>query len=110
MEYSGAQFAIWSTMQARPGLEGDARNFLSEAAKRLGHEPGCREFYAIELGDGAFAIMNVIADEAALTAHVGGEVAKWVMSERERLFVADYTIAKGRIFMTRSAAAAAEHA
>lgn len=104
MNYDGDRFAIWSTMQARAGLEDEARAFLCEAAFRLRGEPGCSEFYAIDLGGGAFAIMNVLADEGAVSDHVGGEVARWVMGERERLFVSDYAITKGHIFMTRTAA------
>ncbi len=94
------QFAIWATMEALPGKEDDAREFLREAARRLGSEPGTTNFYALEIGDGKFAIFNMFIDEAALQAHVNGDVANWVRDSREGLFVRDYDITRTEVITT----------
>lgn len=95
------QFAVWSTMKARPGKEDAVRDFLKEAARRLGDEPGTSNFFAMELGEGGFAIFNLFADRDALAAHIGGETAAWVRDSREELFVDDYAITKAQIFATK---------
>lgn len=95
--------AIWSTMQALPGKETEARAFLTESARRLGAEPSTINFYAIDLGEGLFAIINLIRDDAALAAHISGPTAAWVKSQREGLFAEDYAIIKGEIFATKQA-------
>ncbi len=97
--------AIWSTMQAKPGREGDVRDFLTEAARRLNDEPGTTEFYAMELGEGQFAIINIILDNAAFDAHVSGPVADWVRSQAADLLTDGFSITKGEIFATKSSVA-----
>lgn len=92
------QFAVWATMQAQPGKEAAARAFLAEAARRLGDEPGTTSFRALDLGDGAFAIFNSFRDEAALMAHVQGEVAQWVQAQQPLLFTAPYAITRAPVF------------
>lgn len=100
------QFVIWATMEAKDGKDQEVRDFLVEAAQRLGPEKGTCNFYALEIGDGQFAIINLFDDEAAVQAHVGGEAAKWVMESRERLFKRDYEITRCRVLTTKQAEAA----
>ena len=97
------QFAVWATMEAKPGKEENARAFLSEAARRLASEPGTTNFFAMEIGDGKFAIFNLFTDESALQAHVRGEVARWVQQSQPDLFVRPYEITQTRILTTKRA-------
>jgi quinol monooxygenase YgiN len=94
------RFAVWATMEARQGQEEAARAFLAEAAARLDAEPGTTCFRALELGDGKFAIFNSFVDEAALAAHVSGDVAGWVQDSREALFTEPYAITRCQIIAT----------
>jgi quinol monooxygenase YgiN len=94
------RFAVWATMEARPGQEEAARAFLAEAARRLESEPGTTNFRALELGEGKFAIFNSFIDDAAVAAHVGGEVAQWVQDSREALFIEPYAITRCEIIAT----------
>lgn len=98
---------VWATMQAKPGREADARAFLEESTRRIAAgEPGTTSFHAIDLGEGRFAIFNTFADDGALAAHVGGEVAAWVMAMNAELFTAPYDITRGRLFAQKRAGAA----
>ena len=97
------EFAVWATMEALPGKEDEARAFLKEAAQRLGSEAGTTNFYAMEIGDGKFAILNLFVDEAALHMHVEGKVAQWVQQSQPDLFVKPYEITRTRIFTTKQA-------
>ena len=93
------ELAIWATMQAKPGREADARAFLEEATRRItADEPGTTSFHALDLGDGAFAILNTFADEAALGTHVQGPVAAWVQASNPDLFTEPYAITKAQLF------------
>lgn len=100
---SHEQFAVWATMEARPGKEDQARAFLREAARRLGDEPGTTNFYAMEIGDGHFAIFNLFTDEDALRKHVEGAVAEWVQESQPELFTKPYEITRTRILTTKLA-------
>ncbi|MFV3126856.1 putative quinol monooxygenase [Niveispirillum sp. KHB5.9] len=94
-------FAVWATMEARPGREEAVRAFLTEAARRLRTEPGTTSFRAMDLGEGRFAIFNTFVDEAAFKTHVGGEVARWVQDSREELFTDPYAITLCRTFAAK---------
>jgi len=92
------KFAIWATMEAREGKEQEAQDFLVEAALRLEAEPGTTSFRAMRIGPKEFAIFNTFADEAALQAHVTGEVAAWVQACNPELFTAPYAITRCETF------------
>lgn len=100
---SHEQFAVWATMEALPGKEEAARAFLKEAARRLGSEAGTTNFYAMEIGDGKFAIFNLFTDETALNAHVNGEAAEWVKQSQPNFFVKPYDIVRAQIITTKQA-------
>lgn len=97
------EYAVWATMEAKPGKEEEARAFLREAARRFHSEPGTTNFYAMELGERRFAIFNLFADETALANHVQGEIARWVQAQQPELFVAPYDITQAQIFATKLA-------
>lgn len=96
------RYAVWATMEAREGREADARQFLEEAARRLEQEPGTTSFRAMAIGPRTFAIFNSFADEAALQAHVTGEVAAWVQSRNAELFTAPYAITRCEVFAAKT--------
>lgn len=91
--------AIWATMQAKPGREAEAKEFLKEANRRITEgEPGTTSFHALDLGDGAFAIFNTFKDHDALAAHIAGPTAAWVQATNPELFVAPYAITRTELF------------
>lgn len=93
------ELAIWATMQARPGKEAEAREFLKEAARRItADEPGTTSFEALDLGGGAFAILNCFVDAEARAAHVAGAAAAWVMEQNPILFTEPYAITQADLF------------
>jgi len=98
-----AEFGIWASMEARPGKEAAAREFLTEAAERLCAEKGTLHFFAMDLGERQFAIFNVFEDAVAVDAHVNGRTAQWVVEQREDLFVSEYDISKAKMIATKSA-------
>jgi quinol monooxygenase YgiN len=105
------ELAIWATMQAREGREADARAFLEEATRRItAEESGTTSFHALDLGSGAFAILNTFADETAFMTHVQGPVAAWVQESNADLFTEPYAITKAQLFAIKPRTAATAEA
>lgn len=97
-EKNMAKLAIWATMQAKPGKETEAGSFLVEACRRItADEPGTTSFFAIDLGEGRFAIFNAMANEEAFATHVGGEIAAWTQEMNGELFTGPYEITRGEV-------------
>lgn len=95
------KLAIWATMQAKPGREAEAAEFLVEACRRIEAEPGTTHFFSINLGDGKFAIFNAMADQDAFLAHVGGEIAAWTQAMNPELFTEPYAITRGDVLAVK---------
>jgi len=94
-------------MEALEGKETEARDFLIEAARRLESEPGTTSFRALQTGPRSFAIFNSFIDEAALKAHVTGDVAAWVQQQNPSLFTAPYAITRCEVFAAKRVGAVA---
>lgn len=97
------QMAVWSTMEAKPGKAAEVRDFLIEATRRMGEEPGTTEFFSMEIGERQFAIFCTFTDPDALQAHIAGDTAKWVLAKQPELFSAPYDIVQTTILATKAA-------
>jgi len=94
--------AVWATMEAKAGKEDEVRAFLVEAGRRIRTEPGTTTFYALDLGEGRFAVFNSFVDEAALAGHVGGEVARWASEEGARLCTGPFDVARTQVIASKT--------
>ncbi len=81
------EFAVWSTLQARPGKEREAEEFLHRAKALIDKERGTTTFFAMKIGPGRYATFDTMVDGAALDAHVHGAAAALVAAEADALFV-----------------------
>jgi quinol monooxygenase YgiN len=88
------KFAIWATVQAKPGKEAQVEAFLKSAQTLAEAEPETVTWYAIKLGDGKFGIFDTFNDEAGREAHLNGEIAKALMANAKELLSADPQINK----------------
>ncbi|HEX4582606.1 MAG TPA: antibiotic biosynthesis monooxygenase [Acidobacteriaceae bacterium] len=88
------KFAIWATVQAKPGKEAQVEAFLKSAQQLAEAEPETVTWYAIKLGDGKFGIFDTFNDEAGREAHLNGEIAKALMANAKELLSGDPQINK----------------
>jgi len=79
------KFAIWATVQAKPGKEAQVEAFLKSAQPLAEAEPATVTWYAIKMGNGKFGIFDTFQDEAGREAHLNGEIAKALMNAKELL-------------------------
>ena len=63
------------TLEAKPGLEGDLAEFLTEARELAAQEPGTVAWFAFRTGPTSFGIFDVFPDQEARHAHLTGPVA-----------------------------------
>jgi quinol monooxygenase YgiN len=85
------KFAIWATVQAKPGKEAQVESFLKSAQSLAEAEPATVTWYAIKMGGGSFGIFQ---DEAGREAHLNGEIAKALMANAKELLAGDPQIHK----------------
>ena len=63
------------TLEARPGLEDDLAQFLTEAQELVAQEPGTVAWFAFRSGPTTFGIFDAFPNEAARDVHLTGPVA-----------------------------------
>jgi quinol monooxygenase YgiN len=80
------KFAIWATVEAKPGKEAAVEAFLKSAQPLAVGEPGTTTWYAVKIGPSTFGIYDTFPDEAARTAHINGEIAKALFAKADELF------------------------
>jgi len=78
-----SKFALYVSLQAKPGREQAVADFLKSALPLVNDEPGTRTWYAIQESPSSFAIFDTFDDEAGRNAHLNGKVAAALM-ERAR--------------------------
>jgi quinol monooxygenase YgiN len=80
------KFAIWATVEAKPGKEAAVEAFLKSAQPLAVGEPGTTSWYAVKIGPSRFGIYDTFPDEASRTAHINGEIAKALFAKADELF------------------------
>ena len=93
--------AIWATVQAKSGKEGQVESFLKSAQPLAEAEPATVSWYALNLGGGRFGIFDTFQDESGREAHLNGEIAKALMANAKELFAGDPQIHKIEILAAK---------
>jgi quinol monooxygenase YgiN len=96
------KFAIWATVQAKPGKEAQVAAFLKSAQPLAEAEPATVSWYALNLGGGRFGIFDTFRDEAGREAHLNGEIAKALMANAKELLTGDPQIHQVEILASKS--------
>jgi quinol monooxygenase YgiN len=80
------KFALLALLQARPGKEAAAEEFLKSALPLAQQEVGTVSWYAFKIGTSTFGIYDTFADEEGRKAHLNGDIAKALMAKADELF------------------------
>lgn len=70
-----AKFALFVTMEAKPGKEAEVEAFLKSGQPIVQNEPGTVAWFGLRTGPSSFAIFDAFPDEAGRQAHLSGRVA-----------------------------------
>ena len=97
------KLAIWATVQAKSGKEGQVESFLKSAQPLAEAEPKTVSWYALNLGGGRFGIFDTFQNESGREAHLNGEIAKALFAKANDLFAKAPEIAKPDILASKSA-------
>lgn len=96
------RYAIWSTMQAKPGQDAAVERFLvEEALPLIRQEPGTTRFLVLREKPGAYAIFDTFADEAAFQAHLDGPVPRLVAERAPELFEGEPAILRSDVLAAK---------
>ena len=87
-----AKQAIWVMLKAKPGKEEEIEAFLAQGAQMSQAEPATVTWYGVKMGPGVYGVFDTFDDEAGRDAHMGGEIAKALMSKAPELFTNDLRI------------------
>ena len=87
-----AKQAIWVMLKAKPGKEEEIEAFLAQGAQMSQAEPETVTWYGVKMGPGVYGVFDTFDDEAGREAHMGGEIAKALMSKAPELFTNDLRI------------------
>jgi quinol monooxygenase YgiN len=76
---------LYVTLQAKPGKEEEVAAFLRGAVPLVNQEPQTTAWFALRLGESAFAIFDAFPNEAGREAHLAGAVAAALMDRAPEL-------------------------
>jgi quinol monooxygenase YgiN len=96
------KLAIWATVQAKSGKEGQVEAFLKSAQQLAQAESQTINWYALNLGGGRFGIFDTFQDESGREAHLNGEIAKALMANAKELLAGDPQIHKIEILAAKT--------
>lgn len=80
--------ALLVRMNAVPGMEHDAADFLRTALSLVQQEPDTVRWFAIRFGPNSFGIFDAFPDETGREAHLNGKVAQALQENVGTLFEA----------------------
>ena len=89
-----AKFAIWVTVESKPGKEQDLEEFLKGAREMAEMEPRTLTWYAVKIGQSKYAIFDTFADEVGREAHLTGEIAQALFGKGRELLAKDPEVHK----------------
>lgn len=95
------KYALYATLQAKPGKEAEVEAFLKQGAEMAKKESGTVTWYAIREDDGQYGIFDTFNDEAGRDAHLNGEIAKALMAKASELLSEPPKIHKIAILATK---------
>ncbi|GAA2366523.1 hypothetical protein Cme02nite_30020 [Catellatospora methionotrophica] len=76
---------LLATLHAAPGMEDEVASFLAGALPLVQAEQGTVAWFAFRLDESTFALVDAFDDEAALQAHLDGDVAGALMGRAGEL-------------------------
>jgi len=82
------KYSIWAEIQAKPGKENEVEEFLKSAQVLAEQEKDTITWYVIKLRPGLFGIFDTFVNEAGREAHLNGEIAKALFSEKTKALLA----------------------
>ena len=80
------KFALFVTMEAKPGKEAEVEAFLRNGEPMVQNEPGTVAWFGVRMGPSTFGIFDAFPDEAGRQAHLSGLVAAALMERAPELF------------------------
>ncbi len=80
------KLALYVSLKAKPGKEGEIEEFLKLGAQMAAKEPGTVTWYGLKEDDGLYSFFDTCEDEAGLEAHLNGDIAKALMAKASELF------------------------
>ncbi len=80
------KLALYVPLEALPGKEEEAAEFLRSLLTFAEDEPGTATWYAVRFDHNSFAIFDAFPDEAARDAHLAGQVAVTLIQRAPDLF------------------------
>lgn len=89
-----AKFALFVTMEAKPGKEAEVEAFLRNGQPIVQNEPGTVAWFGVRMGPSTFGIFDAFPDEAGRQAHLSGRVAAALMERTPELFASAPRIEK----------------
>jgi quinol monooxygenase YgiN len=80
------KYAILAQLEAKPGKEVEAEQFLRGALPFVQKEGGTVHWYGFRTGKSSFAIFDTFETEACRDAHMSGAAAKRLAAVSDELF------------------------
>jgi quinol monooxygenase YgiN len=81
-----AKLAVMVRLEAKPGKEKEAAEFLKSALPLVQAEPGTTTWFGWQIGPSTFGIFDTFDDEQGREAHLNGKVAAALMQKAPDLF------------------------
>ncbi|HTW45825.1 MAG TPA: hypothetical protein VMD58_09790 [Acidobacteriaceae bacterium] len=75
------KYAIWASLQAKPGKVAEVAEFLKSALPLVQAEPQTNAWFAVQMGPSSFGIFDTFAAESGREAHLAGQVAAALMAK-----------------------------
>ncbi len=88
------QFALLARLEAKPGKEAEAAEFLKSALPLAQGEEKTVKWYAWQIGPSTFGIFDTFEAEDGRDAHLNGQIAQALMAKAPDLFSKDPVIEK----------------
>lgn len=89
--------ALFVPLEAKPGKEKEAADFLRSALPLVQAETGTTAWFAAQTGPRSFFIFDAFPDDAARDAHLAGQVAAALMTRAGELFVSPPKVEKADV-------------
>jgi quinol monooxygenase YgiN len=99
------KLALLVLLQAKPGKEQEAEEFLKSAQPLAVRENGTTTWYAVKLGPAKFGIFDTFKNKEGREAHLTGDIAKALFAKAEELFAVPPQVEMLEILASKAPAA-----
>lgn len=96
------KLALYVPLKAKPEKEAELKEFLKQGAQLAAQEKATVTWYAIEEGNGRYAIFDTFEDEAGRDAHLNGPIAKALMAKADELLAEPPQIHRISVLATKA--------